>query len=167
MAPRRGPQISPPNPQSSLSPNSQQPPPRSASPSLGFTQFLTKPAKWFSRTASASKTLPGMSSEPRASLSSGGRKHKISQPTDPRPILENYMAPGARHVSFSFELRFLLPEERTRSFCVFSSNFVCFHNLSTHLLRMIRTHRMIVGGEIVFLLVFCFLVLIFWTKQSC
>ncbi|KAF9065118.1 hypothetical protein BDP27DRAFT_1332534 [Rhodocollybia butyracea] len=56
--------------------------PRSTSPSNGFTQFLSRPSKWFGRTSSSS-----------------GRKHKISRPTDPRPILDSYStAPGARSV---------------------------------------------------------------------
>ena len=52
--------------------------------------------KWFSRSASTSKVNPALSSEPRNSLSFGGRKHKISQPTDPRPILDSY---GTRYVA--------------------------------------------------------------------
>jgi len=91
MAPKRA-------PTDSLSPNAPVPP-RSTSPSLGFTQFLTKPAKWFSRSASGSKMAPALSSEPRPSFGSGARKHKISQPTDPRPILDNYSGHGARSVA--------------------------------------------------------------------
>ncbi|KAF9523713.1 hypothetical protein CPB83DRAFT_862338 [Crepidotus variabilis] len=99
MALRRGPPVNTNYPQDALSPNSQQSPvhPRSASPS-GLSQFLTRPSKWFSRSASASKAIPGPSTEPRPSLGSGGRKHKISRPTDPRPILETYNGVGARSV---------------------------------------------------------------------
>ncbi|KAF9062129.1 hypothetical protein BDP27DRAFT_1337062 [Rhodocollybia butyracea] len=75
--------------------------PRSTSPSNGFTQFLSRPSKWFGRSASnprMTSTAAGSTSEPRAS-SSSGRKHKISRPTDPRPILDSYStAPGARSV---------------------------------------------------------------------
>ncbi|KAI0074864.1 hypothetical protein K474DRAFT_1499666 [Panus rudis PR-1116 ss-1] len=62
--------------------------PRSASPSAGFTQFLSKPTKWFNRSHSSGH-VPSRSStstEPRSSTSS--RKPKISHPTDPRPILD-------------------------------------------------------------------------------
>ncbi|KAE9390744.1 hypothetical protein BT96DRAFT_833045 [Gymnopus androsaceus JB14] len=92
MAPRRAP-----TPSNSLSPlDSATPPaslgfPRSTSPSNGFTNFLSKPSKWFTRSASNPKISTVASSEPRAS-SSSGRKHKISRPTDPRPILEPYAA---------------------------------------------------------------------------
>lgn len=70
---------------------------RSNSPS-GFTQFLTKPSKWFTRSASTSK-LPNNNviAEPRPSGSST-RKHKISRPTDPRPILDGYVASNSRSV---------------------------------------------------------------------
>ncbi|CAL1711692.1 unnamed protein product [Somion occarium] len=65
--------------------------PRSASPS-GFTGFLSKPTKWFNRSAS-NGSIPGRSStsstEPRSSTSSTTRKPKISHPTDPRPILDS------------------------------------------------------------------------------
>ncbi|KAJ3722154.1 rho GTPase activating protein 22 [Lentinula guzmanii] len=73
--------------------------PRSTSPSNGFTNFLSKPSKWFGRSASNPKiSTTAAASEPRAS-SSSGRKHKISRPTDPRPILDSYsVAPGARSV---------------------------------------------------------------------
>ncbi|CCM03013.1 uncharacterized protein FIBRA_05130 [Fibroporia radiculosa] len=64
--------------------------PRSVSPSGSFTQFLSKPTKWFNRSNSANTSRTSISSnEPRASTSSIGRKPKISHPTDPRPILEN------------------------------------------------------------------------------
>ncbi|KAJ3817235.1 hypothetical protein F5880DRAFT_1493258 [Lentinula raphanica] len=68
--------------------------PRSTSPSNGFTNFLSKPLKWFGRSASNPKiSTVASASEPR------GRKHKISRPTDPRPILDSYSAtPGARCV---------------------------------------------------------------------
>ncbi|KAJ3833021.1 hypothetical protein F5878DRAFT_547290 [Lentinula raphanica] len=63
--------------------------PRSTSPSNGFTNFLSKPLKWFGPSISTVASA----SEPR------GRKHKISRPTDPRPILDSYSAtPGARCV---------------------------------------------------------------------
>jgi len=98
MAPRRGPQGNPSNTQDSLSPGSPVAS-RSASPSSGLTQFLSKPVKWFSRSASASKVNPALSSEPRGSLHIGGRKHKISQPTDPRPLLDNYGGANTRYVA--------------------------------------------------------------------
>ncbi|KAI0689000.1 hypothetical protein BC835DRAFT_1371134 [Cytidiella melzeri] len=64
--------------------------PRSASPSTGFTQFFTKPTKWFAR-SNSSGAIPGRTStssmEQRPS-SSSARKPKISHPTDPRPILD-------------------------------------------------------------------------------
>ncbi|KAJ3813501.1 hypothetical protein F5876DRAFT_34954 [Lentinula aff. lateritia] len=71
--------------------------PRSNSPSNGFTNFLSKPSRWFGRSASNPKiSTVAATSEPRVS-SSSGRKHKISRPTDPRPILDSYSAaPGAR-----------------------------------------------------------------------
>ncbi|KAM6502914.1 rho GTPase activating protein 22 [Amanita muscaria] len=72
--------------------------PRSASPSSGFTQFLSKPTRWFTRSASASKATTA-TAEPRSSTSSTTRKHKISRPTDPRPILDGYnAAAGSRSV---------------------------------------------------------------------
>ena len=93
MAPRRGaPSSNTLSPQDPLMPSASSPGiPRSASPS-GFTQFLTKPSKWFTRSASTSK-LPNnhVTAEPRSSGGSG-RKHKISRPTDPRPILDGYVA---------------------------------------------------------------------------
>ena len=85
MAPKRGNTLPPAD---LLSPNSPLPSPRSASPSSGFTQFFSKSSKWFSRSVSASKSPSTSNFEPRPSLS-GGRKHKISHPTDPRPILDN------------------------------------------------------------------------------
>jgi hypothetical protein len=60
--------------------------PRSVSPS-GFSQLLSKPAKWFTRNQTASRTPSTATSEPRSSTSSFVRKPKISHPTDPRPIL--------------------------------------------------------------------------------
>ncbi|KAF4598923.1 rho GTPase-activating protein [Pleurotus pulmonarius] len=94
MAPRRGaPSLNTLSPQDSASSTSaQQSPaflglPRSASPSSGFTQFLSRPSKWFNRSVSTSK-ITHSTSEPRSSTSSSGRKHKISRPTDPRPILD-------------------------------------------------------------------------------
>ena len=91
MGPRRGNTL----PQTdSLAPNGSLAQPRATSPSSGFTQFLTKPSKWFSRSVSASKAPPTIS-EPRLSVSST-RKHKISHPTDPRPILDAYAGSGSR-----------------------------------------------------------------------
>lgn len=86
MAPRRT------GTQDSLSPNAPPSPAvsRSTSPSSGFTQFLSKPSKWFTRSVSGSKA-PAGTIEARPSMSSaGGRKHKISRPTDPRPIMDGY-----------------------------------------------------------------------------
>ncbi|KIY53698.1 hypothetical protein FISHEDRAFT_68632 [Fistulina hepatica ATCC 64428] len=73
-----------------------------------------RPTKWFSNRSASSPKL-STTSEPRASTSSGGirarvesnarkndpnsRKHKISRPTDPRPILDGYTAGiGSRSV---------------------------------------------------------------------
>ncbi|KAF4562974.1 rho GTPase-activating protein [Pleurotus pulmonarius] len=105
MAPRRGaPSLNTLSPQDSASSTSaQQSPaflglPRSASPSSGFTQFLSRPSKWFNRSVSTSK-ITHSTSEPRSSTSSSGRKHKISRPTDPRPILDQvYGGGGSRSV---------------------------------------------------------------------
>ncbi|KAJ4471470.1 rho GTPase activating protein 22 [Lentinula aciculospora] len=105
MAPRRAPSASNTlSPQDLPAPSSGQPSttlgfPRSTSPSNGFTNFLSKPSKWFGRSASNPKiSTVAATSDPRAS-SSSGRKHKISRPTDPRPILDSYStAPGARSV---------------------------------------------------------------------
>ncbi|TFK24708.1 rho GTPase activating protein 22 [Coprinopsis marcescibilis] len=90
MAPKRGQSSNALSPQISLSPNTPPSPSaiRSTSPS-GFTQFLAKPSKWFSRSVSASK-IPSSTAESRPSLSSSARKTKISRPTDPRPILGGY-----------------------------------------------------------------------------
>ncbi|VDC02682.1 unnamed protein product [Peniophora sp. CBMAI 1063] len=80
-----------------------QPFPRATSPS-GFGGLLSKPAKWFSRSNNNNATprprAPSNTSEPRSSTSSYVRKPKISQPTDPRPILasalsEPYIHAGA------------------------------------------------------------------------
>ncbi|KZV70003.1 hypothetical protein PENSPDRAFT_685890 [Peniophora sp. CONT] len=80
-----------------------QPFPRATSPG-GFGGLLSKPAKWFSRSNSSNTAprprAPSNSSEPRSSTSSYVRKPKISQPTDPRPILasalsEPYLYNGA------------------------------------------------------------------------
>ncbi|KAF9262581.1 hypothetical protein L218DRAFT_980441 [Marasmius fiardii PR-910] len=68
--------------------------PRSTSPSGGFFNSLTRPSKWFGRSASNPKMSTVASAEPRAS-SSSGRRHKISRPTDPRPILDTYGSSGA------------------------------------------------------------------------
>ncbi|KAI0919200.1 hypothetical protein AcV5_002181 [Taiwanofungus camphoratus] len=98
MAPRRGapsanslspPEVVVPGP-GGASPGTS---PRSASPSSGFTQFLSRPTKWFNRSSSGSAGRASISSnEPRSSTSSTGRKPKISHPTDPRPILDNLLA---------------------------------------------------------------------------
>ncbi|KAI0352014.1 hypothetical protein OH77DRAFT_829732 [Trametes cingulata] len=101
MAPRRGAQhqntLSPPetttpspsSPASYLSGGA----PRSASPSNGFTQLFTKPTKWFNRSNSGGVGRTSISStEPRSSTSST-RKHKISHPTDPRPIIDSLVPP--------------------------------------------------------------------------
>ncbi|KAF8058629.1 rho GTPase activating protein 22 [Lyophyllum atratum] len=104
MAPRRGGgyanTLSPQDPPaasgspSPLTPNF----PRSTSPSSGLAQFLTRPSKWFTRSASASKIQNNAAPEqPRPSMSSG-RKHKISRPTDPRPILDGYGGAGSKSV---------------------------------------------------------------------
>jgi hypothetical protein len=101
MAPRRGAQPSNAlSPQDTLAPSGSTSPvfpgfPRSTSPSSGFTQFLTRPSKWFSRSVSASKIPSGTVEPPRPSVSSG-RKHKISRPTDPRPILDGYAGGASR-----------------------------------------------------------------------
>lgn len=61
--------------------------PRASSPS-GFSQLLSKPAKWFTRNQSGQRAPSFTSpSEPRSSTSSFVRKPKISHPTDLRPIL--------------------------------------------------------------------------------
>lgn len=101
MAPRRGAQhqnslspaeaitTSPSSPASYLSGGTA----RSASPSNGFTQLFTKPTKWFNRSNSGGVGRASVSSsEPRSSTSST-RKHKISHPTDPRPIVDSLLPP--------------------------------------------------------------------------
>lgn len=60
--------------------------PRASSPS-GFSQLLSKPAKWFTRNQTGQRAPSSGSSEPRSSTSSFVRKPKISHPTDLRPIL--------------------------------------------------------------------------------
>lgn len=81
-------------------------PSRSTSPSSGFTNFLSKPSKWFARSASNPKiSSVAASSEPRSS-SSSGRKHKISRPTDPRPILDSYAARRVFFCSFFYVVVF-------------------------------------------------------------
>lgn len=95
MAPRRNLAPNSLSAQDSLAPNAPLVQPRSTSPSSGFTQFLTKPSKWFNRSASASKASSTVS-ESRPSVGSGGRKHKISRPTDPRPILDRYAGGASR-----------------------------------------------------------------------
>ncbi|KAI0319572.1 hypothetical protein OF83DRAFT_1170122 [Amylostereum chailletii] len=65
--------------------------PRATSPS-GISQLLAKPAKWFSRNQGTRPRAPSGSSEPRSSTSSYVRKPKISQPTDPRPILPSVLS---------------------------------------------------------------------------
>ncbi|KAH9935113.1 uncharacterized protein BXZ73DRAFT_89498 [Epithele typhae] len=96
MAPRRTasntlspPATTTPSPSSPASLLSQ---PRSTSPSGGFTQFITKPTKWFRSNSSGAGRTSISSSEPRSSTSSG-RKHKISHPTDPRPIMDTLVPP--------------------------------------------------------------------------
>ncbi|KAI0263829.1 hypothetical protein BC834DRAFT_971183 [Gloeopeniophorella convolvens] len=59
--------------------------PRATSPS-GFSQLLSKPAKWFTRNQSGPRPPSATPSEPRSSSSSFVRKPKISHPTDLRPI---------------------------------------------------------------------------------
>ncbi|GLB37976.1 putative GTPase-activator protein for Rho-like GTPases [Lyophyllum shimeji] len=71
--------------------------PRSTSPSSGLAQLLAKPTKWFTRSASASKIQNPAPEQPRPSVSSG-RKHKISRPTDPRPILDGYAGGASKSV---------------------------------------------------------------------
>ncbi|KAF5377413.1 hypothetical protein D9757_009715 [Collybiopsis confluens] len=100
MAPRRTTSTSDTlSPQDHTQATSSQSFPRSNSPVNGFTNFLSKPSKWFTRSASNPKiSSVASSAEPRAS-SSSGRKHKISRPTDPRPILDTYSnAIGTRSV---------------------------------------------------------------------
>ncbi|KAK0222666.1 hypothetical protein EV421DRAFT_1717886 [Armillaria borealis] len=93
--PRRGaPSSNTLSPQDSSSPNGPTSL-RSNSPTAGITQFLSKPSKWFGRSVSSPKSSSGSSTEPRASNSSA-RKHKISHPTDPRPILDGYAGSNAR-----------------------------------------------------------------------
>jgi len=81
-----------PNPPSSPSQSS-----RSASPS-GLAHLFAKPKSWFVRSASASKVVPSSTGPTAASVevrpanAAGARKHKISRPTDPRPILDGYVA---------------------------------------------------------------------------
>ncbi|KAK0471613.1 rho GTPase activating protein 22 [Armillaria novae-zelandiae] len=95
--PRRGaPSSNTLSPQDSSSPNGPTSL-RSNSPTAGITQFLSKPSKWFGRSVSSPKSSSGSSTEPRASNSSA-RKHKISHPTDPRPILDGYANSNARSV---------------------------------------------------------------------
>ncbi|KAI0740780.1 hypothetical protein C8Q76DRAFT_609942 [Earliella scabrosa] len=100
MAPRRSvsnnlspPEATTPSPSS---PGSFLGTPRSTSPSGGgaFTQIFTKPTKWFKSSTSSGGGRSSMSSsEPRSSTSST-RKHKISHPTDPRPIVDNLVPPN-------------------------------------------------------------------------
>ncbi|TFK85784.1 hypothetical protein K466DRAFT_664258 [Polyporus arcularius HHB13444] len=67
--------------------------PRSASPSNSFTAFTNK---WFKRSNSGGQGRTSISSsEPRSSTSSSStRKHKISHPTDPRPIMDTLGLPN-------------------------------------------------------------------------
>ncbi|KZT03884.1 uncharacterized protein LAESUDRAFT_728564 [Laetiporus sulphureus 93-53] len=108
MAPRRGASsnsLSPPDitfPGSGGTSPGTSPSSRSASPANGFTQFLTRPTKWFNRSTSANGGRNSVSSnEPRTSTSSGatGRKPKISHPTDPRPFLENLRTPTDKRMT--------------------------------------------------------------------
>ncbi|KAF6752251.1 rho GTPase activating protein 22 [Ephemerocybe angulata] len=91
MAPKRNGTLNSLGTSDSLSPNLPSTLPGLArSPSPSFTQFLTKPTKWFTRSASTSK-VPATTAESKTLATSGsGRKHKISRPTDPRPILDVY-----------------------------------------------------------------------------
>jgi len=101
--------------------------PRSPSP-LGFTQFLTKPSKWFSRSASASKAQNFSGPDPPRPSVSSGRKHKISHPTDPRPILENYNTNGASKYVPKTLFPLSSPFFSPRSICFLSfSSIPCFH----------------------------------------
>ncbi|KAF8994802.1 hypothetical protein BDQ17DRAFT_1366382 [Cyathus striatus] len=100
MAPKRGGQVASTLTHDTLSPHGPPSPStsRSSSPSP-LAQLFTRPVKWFNRSASASKVSSMANDPPRSSLSSaGGRKHKISRPTDPRPILDGYVGPGSRSV---------------------------------------------------------------------
>ncbi|KAF6748741.1 hypothetical protein DFP72DRAFT_1144226, partial [Ephemerocybe angulata] len=91
MAPKRNGTLNSLGTSDSLSPNLPSTLPGLArSPSPSFAQFLTKPTKWFTRSASTSK-VPATTAESKTLATSGsGRKHKISRPTDPRPILDVY-----------------------------------------------------------------------------
>src|SRR5258707_15244091 len=71
---------------SPISTTSTTPFPRASSPS-GFSQLLSKPAKWFSRNNGGPRTPSVSPSEPRSSTGSFVRKPKISHPTDLLPIL--------------------------------------------------------------------------------
>ncbi|KAJ7321327.1 hypothetical protein DFH08DRAFT_941969 [Mycena albidolilacea] len=82
-------------PKPSLRPSTLTPAPPTPSRAL-LAQFLTRPSKWYARSASAPRVsglaAAGNEISPRASTSSvanglsGARKPKISRPTDPRPI---------------------------------------------------------------------------------
>lgn len=89
MRPRRNPTqphaLSPHDP-SPISTTSTTAFPRASSPS-GFSQLLSKPAKWFTRNHAGPRATSAAPSEPRSSSSSFVRKPKISHPTDLRPIL--------------------------------------------------------------------------------
>ncbi|KAK7013752.1 Rho GTPase activating protein 22 [Favolaschia claudopus] len=94
----------------SLQPPTPAPAPPTTPSRAPLTNFLTRPSKWFGRSASAPRVAglgAGNDDSPRASTSSlapgssAARKPKISRPTDPRPILdaEGYMGvPGSRSV---------------------------------------------------------------------
>lgn len=105
--------------------------PRSPSP-LGFTQFLTKPSKWFSRSASASKAQNISGADPPRPSMSSARKHKISHPTDPRPILETYNTNGASKCVpdpffFITPILFSFPLNKLPFIFVHLYLFFCFH----------------------------------------
>ncbi|KAI0036125.1 hypothetical protein K488DRAFT_41770 [Vararia minispora EC-137] len=65
--------------------------PRASSPS-GLSGLFSKSARWFSRERGPRPRAPSNTSEPRSSTSSYIRKPKISQPTDPRPILASALS---------------------------------------------------------------------------
>ncbi|KAF8804886.1 hypothetical protein BYT27DRAFT_7258787 [Phlegmacium glaucopus] len=86
-------------------------------PPDGSADLTCKPSKWFSHSVSASKA-PSLNPEPRPSVSSS-RKHKISHPTDPRPILDDHTRSASRLDLF---LKLSTRQFLTQSFLSFSSN---------------------------------------------
>ncbi|KAI9507994.1 hypothetical protein F5148DRAFT_1200141 [Russula earlei] len=123
MRPRRNPSnphsLSPHDP-SPISSTSTTTFPRASSPS-GFSQLLSKSAKWFSRNQAGPRASSTAPSEPRSSVSSFIRKPKISHPTDPRPILpsmqsEPYIQSPAQGASRSvFDLSLARAQTRADS----------------------------------------------------